>query len=464
MQKKILYILLFFVSLSVTAQNMTLYGLKFIPQSNQINPAFFPSNKIYIGVPVLSSINLGVSNSFSLADALETRNGSTQIDLDNLTRAFQNNGSFKFNTQLDILSAGYKIGDYHYITANFLEVIQLQVAYNNGLFNLAKYGTADSLTLGTNVTINNFGPKLMHYSKIGIGYTYEGKDKSSFGIRPNLYFGKGYVNTLNSEITLYTSSAIDRLSVNADVTVQSAGSTILSSVLQFDDSSPSFNVGQYALNFRNGGFGIDMGATTNVDETMTLSASLIDLGFIRWAKEPRTHLLKNVEVDFTGIDALALVGGNDQESEGDSSTAIDTIIASIVDQILIREDKNGYTTWLPTKLYLAGEWHIDEALDLMFLIKTEVIDGRLTQSLTTGGNVKVGKALNFGLTYSITNGTYDNIGFGMGVNIGPVQFYLISDNLYDLTQLDYARQMNLRFGFNFRPVGKNDEPIWSPRR
>ncbi len=34
---------------------------------------------------------------------------------------------------------------------------------------------------------------------------------------------------------------------------------------------------------------------------------------------------------------------------------------------------------------------------------------------------------------------------------GPVQLYLVSDNLYGFTQYDYMRTTNFRFGINIRP-------------
>jgi len=60
------------------------------------------------------------------------------------------------------------------------------------------------------------------------------------------------------------------------------------------------------------------------------------------------------------------------------------------------------------------------------------------------------------LSYAATNGSYDNIGAGLVLNLGAFQIYGAMDNLYGLTQLDYAKNLTGSFGINFL-IGKNKD-------
>jgi len=51
-------------------------------------------------------------------------------------------------------------------------------------------------------------------------------------------------------------------------------------------------------------------------------------------------------------------------------------------------------------------------------------------------------------TYSAVNGTYDNLGLGLALRGGPLQFYMVNDNILALANPVRADFVNIRFGMN----------------
>ncbi len=73
------YILFFFILLSLSgqklaAQDNTMYLMPDIPQANQLNPAYMKLCRIYVELPVISSVKVNIRNTgFGFHDVI-TRN------------------------------------------------------------------------------------------------------------------------------------------------------------------------------------------------------------------------------------------------------------------------------------------------------------------------------------------------------------------------------------------------------
>ena len=53
------------------------------------------------------------------------------------------------------------------------------------------------------------------------------------------------------------------------------------------------------------------------------------------------------------------------------------------------------------------------------------------------------------VSYTADSFSYSNIGLGMATQIGPVQFYLLADNMWNLNNLYDAQALTLQLGLNF---------------
>ncbi|MEQ9305477.1 MAG: DUF5723 family protein, partial [Marinoscillum sp.] len=86
------------------------------PQSNNYNAASFPNARAFVGLPVLSGLDLSVNNSFGLSDVFTNTGDSTLIDVDKLLTG-QEDGAY-FNTMINItdLMVGFRTGENGFVT------------------------------------------------------------------------------------------------------------------------------------------------------------------------------------------------------------------------------------------------------------------------------------------------------------------------------------------------------------
>src|SRR5689334_22213493 len=85
--KKIFLLAIIIISVikSNAQQGLTLYNMDILGQSSQVNPSLIPANRMYIGIPMLSSTNFMFTNSgFTWRDIHKVRDDdSTEIDINN---------------------------------------------------------------------------------------------------------------------------------------------------------------------------------------------------------------------------------------------------------------------------------------------------------------------------------------------------------------------------------------------
>ena len=68
---------------------------------------------------------------------------------------------------------------------------------------------------------------------------------------------------------------------------------------------------------------------------------------------------------------------------------------------------------------------------------------------------KLLKGLQLKTSYSVDAYSFANIGLGAATSLGPVQFYILADNLLDYQNLAKSQSVYLQFGFNYK--FKNNE-------
>ena len=65
------------------------------------------------------------------------------------------------------------------------------------------------------------------------------------------------------------------------------------------------------------------------------------------------------------------------------------------------------------------------------------------------------KGLQFKATYTVDTYSFKNVGLGVSTALGPVQFYVMADNLLDYQNLAKSQSVSLQLGFNY--IFKNYE-------
>ena len=88
-----------------------------------------------------------------------------------------------------------------------------------------------------------------------------------------------------------------------------------------------------------------------------------------------------------------------------------------------------YTTYLPTTFsagfgYTPVPWFTAGVLS-----RTRFAGKQVHQAVTLSGNVNLGNVFSTTLAYTMANRRYDNLGFGLAVRGGFLQFFALVDNI-----------------------------------
>jgi hypothetical protein len=194
------------------------------------------------------------------------------------------------------------------------------------------------------------------------------------------------------------------------------------------------------FNRKNWGLAFDAGFIYHYTSRVTISGSILDIGFIRW----RSYLNNlNAQNQFVYRGALADGENVDQ---------------SILDSIDYTITNDPYFTLLPTKVYLGAEYTINEKLAGRGLVSTTIYRTKFAPALTL--SLDYNPFGNFHIVggYSLFYRSFNNFGLGFSMGRGPVQIYAVSDNLLGLIRPLDTRNINLRFGLNINLGCEIKEP------
>jgi hypothetical protein len=122
-------------------QSNTLFFMHFLPESNFVNPAVQNECKLFIGLPVISSLHSHVSNSGFTAEQLlkEESGGDYSIDADNVLKKLGPSNLLTNEIHTTILAVGLRRNEYYY-TFSVMEKDNLALPYTYDLMAFALKG------------------------------------------------------------------------------------------------------------------------------------------------------------------------------------------------------------------------------------------------------------------------------------------------------------------------------------
>jgi outer membrane protein OmpA-like peptidoglycan-associated protein len=415
-------------------QDLLLYNMEAIPQRMYTNPALSPSSKVNIGLPVISSeyINLGHSG-FKYTDLIKHRaDDSLYVDYNNMLSKLAKNNYILMAFRPDLLSFGFK-NKKNYFSFNATEKFDFRFRYPKSFMEFIWKGNGALLDREVNL---NFGINFSHYREYGFGFAREVNDKLKLGGKLKYLNGFSNIWTEKTDISLITESSYFAITAKADVLIHSAG---------FDSSATdNFSAPRYMKN-KNPGAGIDLGGVYKVSDKFSFSASVIDFGFIRWKDHVMNYESSGAgSFTYQGIDAGQLIKNK--------KLKIDDLLSNLVDSIskAIKIDSTytSYTTWLNTKMHLASNYYFTPKSNAGILFYSQFYEKQLHPGLALSYNQRVGRWFGASASYAMYNRSYNNIGFGLSLNGGPLQLYVVSDNILGAVFPQAAKNIHIHFGIN----------------
>lgn len=458
MKRKIIY-LIFIVLLAnpllfdIKAQDNTMYYMHSLPQSIAINPAVQPKFNGFVLIPTLSSVRFGLyNNSFTFDDLIRQGSGlqadSLVFDLDNIESKLTEYNYVRNCIDINILGGGFKYNNM-YFTLTITNRTEFRFSFPKDIISI-KDGNFNNET-GKAVTrdLSNLGVNINNYNEIAVSASRTFlKDKLTIGTRLKYLKGSINLSTAQSKIKLITQgndNPVESLIVDTDFRMNT---TYPLNVTYDEDGTVSkvedaedIDVASLTYSSKNNGFGMDVGATYEYNKEITFSASIVDLGIIRWKNN--VHNFKSQgEFAYEGVDISP--NGEDDTDED----FFDELTDSLENMFDVNDPQEAYNTFLPTKIYLGALYQYSQKISFGAVMKSVVFDKRLHPSLTLSANVRPTNWFSGCLTYSMMNRSYGNIGTGIVLRGGPMQFYFVCDNILAPVIPKKFKTVTLHFGFN----------------
>ena len=436
--KYILALLPVLLALNSHAQNSQVLYYMNLPQRHLLNPALTPTNAVYIGLPVISGINLNVNNNFfNFSDVFI--NGVTpdslvtflhpNYDPEKFLAKIKDINSLEPEIQVQLFSLGFRAGKDLYIYLDVNERVDANIALPGDIFRLALKGNEQFV--GSTIDLSSLRGDFIYYREVGLGFSKNFTSKLRLGIKPKMLFGMAAASidnnslgiTVNSDYT-HTLNADLMVNFSAPVNVYVSGQNSFDSI-KFDDSrfNDSKNIIDYLLKSKNRGFGVDIGAEYSFSDKLKVSAAVTDLGFIKWQRD-LSNLKAKSTFTFSGVNLLDVYNGTMTfDSLGKE------LLDSLKNSFYLTNEATPFTTTLPIGVTLGGSFNLSRSFSVGLLSYTKFIGKQYREALTLSANVNFGNAFSTTLAYTAMNNRYDNLGFGIAFRPGWTQFYFLADRI-----------------------------------
>ncbi len=160
---------------------------------------------------------------------------------------------------------------------------------------------------------------------------------------------------------------------------------------------------------------------------MHLTISILDIGKIHWDANNQTYTSQGTH-KFEGLD-LGNIAFNGEEVF-DFDTTIDTLNTLFDFQTSVQS----FSTRLPSQLYASLLYELNEQWQLGALVHTVFYKGAASPTLALNAMYQPLENIYLGLTYSMEEDAYFNVGFNASVQFGPFQLYGMTNNILSVFQ------------------------------
>ncbi len=429
-----LFLTALFPSWLSAQHDLSTHFMRGVYQAMWSNPAAVPDHRVVISLPGV--YNHFWNSGFSWSDAIrEDPGGQRTLDVDGLVDALEGKNFIKERLDVQTFGLAVQAGAWTF-SAGHQARFHAYGYYPKELAQLLWKGNAQFI--GQTVSI---GPELFArgYQEIHLGVAVRPRESFRLGARVKLLSGIGDASTSRSGMALSTSDDIYQLTLNSDFQFNATAQMQYNG---FDDFSVDVDAEDFAFDqlfTENNGIALDLGAEIFLDR-LTLRASVLDLGRITW-KQDVSNLSLTGDFEFKGLDVF-------RQLLDDTSNIAGGVIDSLEAIYDIRQSYAQYRTALPVQAFLSASLALSESWDLHALAYGERLGSRFFPAFAAGAQMRVGRFMQWGLSYVARYNQYDQMGANVALRLGPVQMLASTDHLPGLVGWKKAHQANLRLGLN----------------
>ena len=457
--RKVVFLFCLFIGANLTAQNkQLLYNFTDIPQSLMTNPGADVNYKWYVGVPFLSGISMNVGASgFSAYDLFANDGVDFNTKLRSVLSKTTHNDLLILNQQLELLSCGFRMGtedNRSYLSFGLYQEFDFLSYVPQDIATLAIDGNKNYL--GKRFNLADLSAKADLLSVFHIGIHKKIQDNLIVGARAKIYSSIFNANSVNNAGYIYTNTSTDSY---YEQIVYSNLQLNTSGFAQYNDVNNTSNTGadvkKGMLLGGNLGLGLDLGLTYYPQSNIQFTASIIDLGYISHTKEVESYSYKG----FYNYKGLVPHFTNENAAQANFQDFKNAIVLDTLD--------TKYITWRPTKLNASAQYSFEEERVVDGSCNCEGTDPSIFYKSNVGAQLfamttpklplyaltafyrrNFSKSFQMKATYTVDSFSSTNVGLGMSTKVGPVNFYVLADNVLSYSDLSKANSLSVQLGLN----------------
>lgn len=425
--------IIFFLVFGVRAQSsLSFYHLgNATYQNSSMNPAFVPNGKVFLGLPALSGVHLNINNKFSYHDFVVQGETQKEIDLNTFLKSLQQNNMLHAGVNINLFHLGFsgKPGQMLSFFAN--ERIETDLLYTKQLMEFAIEG--NRTMLDETVALGRTKFDMTYYREYGMSFASTiGRTGASFGVRAKFLQGIANAST-DPKFKADLITNIEDYSLGLEL----ENATLCTSGIEVLKGNTG-NMGTYLINNSNRGASLDLGLNWEMNRRVSLSASLLDLGFISWKEGLKNHTMTDTSMVYIGV--------NLKHPRGLEKNIKDSLINRFKNRKT--EVAEAYSNILSPKVYFGGAYRMPNGGELMGTAGARYVMGQM--KMLFGAGYKHNFSDNLVASVNVTKlpQQFFNVGAAVSMRGGPLQVYLAADQLllYDMTRF---QSIDLRIGVNF---------------
>lgn len=456
-------------TLSANAQFLrTSYFMEGTHYRQQLNPALTPT-KGYFNLPVIGAVNATVgSTSLGYQDIIDIiDDGDDFYTKPDFMNRLKDNNKLNVNFSTEILSAGwYKGKNFWSFNIGLRTDIGANLTKNMFTF-LNEMETVEENWRNSNYDISGQQLNINAYTEIGLGLSRQINSRLTVGARVKALLGIGNMELKLNRVAMSANLPSDQqinqwssesywnsmtpsqaaqaaqelkdkfnnyhanLTVGAELKSSFKGLELQEEegkdyVTDFDFDSGKLGIAGY-------GFGIDLGASYKILDNLTVSASVLDFGFISWSKSSTKIASANPDpIDIKGSTYANMVDPNNPNTvmnavnqlQNDAQGYMDRVTnGDVLDydmlQLEVSDAKESRKSRLASTLVLGAEYgFFNNKLAVGVLSTTRFVQPDALTELTFSANYRPKSWFNVALSYSAIQSAGKS--FGLGLKLGPL--------------------------------------------
>lgn len=456
-------------TLSANAQFLrTSYFMEGTHYRQQLNPALTPT-KGYFNLPVIGAVNATVgSTSLGYQDIIDIiDDGDDFYTKPDFMNRLKDNNKLNVNFSTEILSAGwYKGKNFWSFNIGLRTDIGANLTKNMFTF-LNEMETVEENWRNSNYDISGQQLNINAYTEIGLGLSRQINSRLTVGARVKALLGIGNMELKLNRVAMSANLPSDQqinqwssesywnsmtpsqaaqaaqelkdkfnnyhanLTVGAELKSSFKGLELQEEegkdyVTDFDFDSGKLGIAGY-------GFGIDLGASYKILDNLTVSASVLDLGFISWSKSSTKIASANPDpIDIKGSTYANMVDPNNPNTVMNAVNQLQNNAQGYMDrvtngdvldydmlQLEVSDAKESRKSRLASTLVLGAEYgFFNNKLAVGVLSTTRFVQPDALTELTFSANYRPKSWFNVALSYSAIQSAGKS--FGLGLKLGPL--------------------------------------------